>query len=277
MVVYVRIVDGRIASGMRIRMMNNRSEFVVDEVGVFAPAMAPVDELLCGEVGYFIASIKNVRDSKVGDTVTDAAHPTTHPLPGYRAVTPMVFAGIFPVDRDDVTDLKEALQRLNLNDASLVFEPETSAALGFGFRCGFLGLLHMEIVQERLEREFNLSLITTAPTVEYRVRLRTGEVVAIDNPDKLPDAVDGRGHRGAAHQGDDHRAEHLCRGDHGAVPGAPRRVPAHGVPTRRSGRAHLRPAARRRSSTTSTTSSSRAAGATPRSTTRWPGSAPRTW
>jgi GTP-binding protein LepA len=187
-VVYVRIVDGHIAGGMRIRMMNNRSEFVVDEVGVFAPAMSPVDELACGEVGYFIASIKNVRDSKVGDTVTDAANPTTHPLPGYRAVTPMVYAGIFPVDSDDVTDLKEALQRLNLNDASLVFEPESSAALGFGFRCGFLGLLHMEIVQERLEREFNLSLITTAPTVEYRVRLRSGEVIAIDNPEMLPDA-----------------------------------------------------------------------------------------
>jgi GTP-binding protein LepA len=187
-VVYVRLVDGRLSSGMRIRMMHNKSEFVVDEVGVFAPAMTRVDELLCGEVGYFIASIKNVRDSKVGDTVTDAAHPTTHPLPGYRAVTPMVYAGIFPVDSDDVTDLKEALQRLNLNDAALVFEPESSAALGFGFRCGFLGLLHMEIVQERLEREFNLSLITTAPTVEYRVRLRSGEVITIDNPEMLPDA-----------------------------------------------------------------------------------------
>jgi GTP-binding protein LepA len=187
-VVYVRLVDGRLASGMRIRMMHNKSEFVVDEVGVFAPAMTRVDELLCGEVGYFIASIKNVRDSKVGDTVTDAAHPTTHPLPGYRAVTPMVYAGIFPVDSEDVTDLKEALQRLNLNDASLVFEPESSAALGFGFRCGFLGLLHMEIVQERLEREFDLALITTAPTVEYRVRLRSGEVIAIDNPEMLPDA-----------------------------------------------------------------------------------------
>ena len=187
-VVYVRVVDGRLASGMRIRMMHNKSEFVVDEVGVFAPAMTRVDELLCGEVGYFIASIKNVRDSKVGDTVTDAAHPTTHPLPGYRAVTPMVYAGIFPVDSDDVTDLKEALQRLNLNDAALVFEPESSAALGFGFRCGFLGLLHMEIVQERLEREFDLSLITTAPTVEYRVRLRSGEVITIDNPEMLPDA-----------------------------------------------------------------------------------------
>ena len=144
-------------------------------------------ELACGEVGYLIASIKNVRDSKVGDTVTNATHPTSTPLPGYRAVTPMVFAGIFPVDTADVEDLKEALARLNLNDASLVYEPESSAALGFGFRCGFLGLLHMEIVQERLEREFSLSLLTTAPTVEYRVRLRSGEVITVDNPELLPD------------------------------------------------------------------------------------------
>ncbi len=166
----------------------------------------------------------------------------------------MVYAGIFPVDSDDVTDLKEALQRLNLNDASLVFEPESSAALGFGFRCGFLGLLHMEIVQERLEREFNLSLITTAPTVEYRVRLRTGEVIAIDNPEMLPDASQHRRHRGTADQGDDHRPEHVRRRDHGAVPGAARGVPAHGLPARRPRRAHLRPARSARSSTTSTTS-----------------------
>src|SRR5450631_4048475 len=185
-VVYVRLVDGRMAGGMRIRMMNNKSEFVVDEVGVFAPAMTRVDELLCGEVGYFIASIKNVRDSKVGDTVTDAARPTTHPLPGYRAVTPMVYAGIFPVDSDDVTDLKEALQRLNLNDASLIFEPESSAALGFGFRCGFLGLLHMEIVRERLEREFDLSLIATAPSVEYVAQLTDGTRIEVDNPSEMP-------------------------------------------------------------------------------------------
>ena len=186
-VVYVRLFDGRLASGMRVRMMANGHEFVVDEVGIFSPAMIPIDELACGEVGYVIASIKNVRDSKVGDTVTDAARPTSRPLPGYRAATPMVFAGIFPVDTDNVEDLKEALARLNLNDASLVYEPESSVALGFGFRCGFLGLLHLEIVQERLEREFGLSLITTAPTVEYRVRLRSGETLAVDNPDMLPD------------------------------------------------------------------------------------------
>ncbi len=187
-IVYVRVVDGSMHPGMRIRMMSAAKDFMVDEVGCFTPGMSPLAELNCGEVGYLIASIKNVRDSKVGDTVTDAARPAASPLPGYRAATPMVFAGIFPVDTGDVQELKEALGRLNLNDASLVYEPESSAALGFGFRCGFLGLLHMEIVQERLEREFGLSLITTAPTVEYRVRLRSGSAMHVDNPDLLPDA-----------------------------------------------------------------------------------------
>ena len=186
-VVYVRLVDGSLRAGSRIRMMAQQKEFVVDEVGVFRPVMTPIGELNTGEVGYIIASIKNVRDSKVGDTVTDAAHPAAEALPGYRSVTPMVYAGIFPVDTAAVEDLKEALGKLNLNDASLVYEPESSAALGYGFRCGFLGLLHMEIVQERLEREFALDLITTAPTVEYRVRLHSGQVLNVDNPELLPD------------------------------------------------------------------------------------------
>ncbi|MBV8445590.1 MAG: elongation factor 4 [Candidatus Dormibacteraeota bacterium] len=186
-IVYLRLFDGSISGGMRIRMMSSGREFVVDEVGTFSPAMSAAKELACGEVGYVVASIKNVRDSKVGDTVTDAARPARAALPGYRAVTPMVFAGIFPIDSGDVENLKEALGKLNLNDASLVYEPESSVALGFGFRCGFLGLLHMEIVQERLEREFSLELITTAPTVEYRVVLRDGSVVVVDNPELLPD------------------------------------------------------------------------------------------
>jgi GTP-binding protein LepA len=186
-VVYVRIVDGAIKPGMRMRMMHSGRDFVVDEVGVFRPVMTPIEELRTGEVGYVIASIKNVSDSRVGDTVTDAERPAPAALPGYRKATPMVFAGIFPVDSEDVQELKEALEKLNLNDASLVWEAESSAALGFGFRCGFLGLLHMEIVQERLEREFGLSLIATAPTVEYRVRLRNGTVLAVDNPEMLPD------------------------------------------------------------------------------------------
>jgi GTP-binding protein LepA len=186
-VVYIRVFDGCIRDGMRIRMMASGKDFVVDEVGVFRPTMTATGELETGEVGYFIASIKQVRDSKVGDTVTDAEHPTARALPGYRHVTPMVFAGIFPVDSEDFPALREALEKLNLNDASLVYEPESSAALGFGFRCGFLGLLHMEIVQERLEREFGLSLIGTAPSVEYRVVMRDGSVRVVDNPELLPD------------------------------------------------------------------------------------------
>ena len=186
-VVYVRVVDGSIRPGTRMRMMHSGRDFVVDEVGVFRPVMTPIGELASGEVGYVIASIKNVGDSRVGDTVTDAERPTAAPLPGYRRATPMVFAGLFPIDSEDVQELKEALGKLQLNDASLVWEPESSAALGFGFRCGFLGLLHMEIVQERLERESGLSLIATAPTVEYRVRMRNGDVIAVDNPEMLPD------------------------------------------------------------------------------------------
>jgi GTP-binding protein LepA len=186
-IVYVRVVDGRITTGSKIRMMSTGNDFVVDEVGYFHPTMTAVKHLECGEVGYIVASIKKVGDSKVGDTVTDAENPATEPLPGYRTVVPMVFAGLFPIDSADVPELKEALEKLNLNDASLVYQPESSAALGFGFRCGFLGLLHMEIVQERLEREFNLELLATAPTVEYRVILRSGEVKLIDNPEQLPD------------------------------------------------------------------------------------------
>jgi GTP-binding protein LepA len=186
-IVYVRVMQGVIRQGQRIRMMATNKDFVVDEVGVFRPQMTSTGSLSPGEVGYVVASVKDVRDSKVGDTVTDAAKPAAAALPGYRTVTPMVFAGIFPLDSDDVQDLKEALSKLNLNDASLVYEPESSVALGFGFRCGFLGLLHMEIVQERLEREFDLELLTTAPTVEYRVRLRSGEMMAVDNPAMLPD------------------------------------------------------------------------------------------
>ena len=186
-IVYVRVFDGRISTGSRIRMMATKHDAVVDEVGYFEPTMHAVKQLECGEVGYIVASIKNVRDSKVGDTVTDADNPATEALPGYRTVVPMVFAGIFPIDSADLPELKEAMEKLNLNDASLVYEPEASAALGFGFRCGFLGLLHMEIVQERLEREFNLTLLATAPTVEYRVIMRSGEVRLIDNPEALPD------------------------------------------------------------------------------------------
>ncbi len=185
-IVYVRVVDGVLRKGTKVRMMNTGRVHEVDEVGSFTPGMHPLPELAAGEVGYFTAAIKNVVDARVGDTVTTSEHGAPAPLPGYRAAKPMVFAGIFPTDSENFSDLKEALERLQLNDASLVYEPENSAALGFGFRCGFLGLLHMEIVQERLEREFNIDLITTAPTVEYRVHLKKGGMIEIDNPAQLP-------------------------------------------------------------------------------------------
>ena len=189
-VTYIRVLEGTLPKGARIQMMQTGKTFEADEVGIFRPERTPIDALSAGEVGYVIANIRNVRDSRVGDTVTDADRPASEPLPGYRHVTPMVFAGLFPTDSDQYQDLKEALEKLQLNDASLVYEPETSAALGFGFRCGFLGLLHMEIVQERLEREFNLTLLGTAPTVEYRVKLRNGQEIPVDNPDRLPNPTE---------------------------------------------------------------------------------------
>ena len=187
-IVYVRIVDGKLKPGQRIRMMASGSEFDVVDVGYLKPiGMESSDELLAGEVGYITASIKNVRDVRVGDTVTTADDPADEALPGYKEVKSMVYCGIYPADGARYDDLREALEKLQLNDASLNFEAETSVALGFGFRCGFLGLLHMEIIQERLEREYNLDLVTTAPSVEYRVVKTDGEVVMIDNPTNMPD------------------------------------------------------------------------------------------
>jgi GTP-binding protein LepA len=183
---HVRVMSGRLKPGMKIRMANTGKEFEVDEVGTFAPAMRAGRELVAGEVGYLGASIKNLRDARVGDTVVDPAHPAPA-LPGYKQAQPMVYAGIYPQDSDDHEDLKEALEKLQLNDAALVYEPESSAALGFGFRCGYLGLLHMEIVQERLEREFGLELIATAPTVVYRVTYPDGRVEMVDNPEHFPE------------------------------------------------------------------------------------------
>jgi GTP-binding protein LepA len=186
-IVYVRVMEGEIRPGMRVRMMHTGTTHEVDEVGWFTPRRKAGDALGTGEVGYFTAAIKHVADARVGDTVTLERGGATEPLPGYRPVKPMVFAGIFPTDSDAYQDLKDALEKYKLNDAALVYEPETSAALGFGFRCGFLGLLHMEIVQERLEREFGLELVTTAPTVEYHVHLQTGTMTEVDNPSHLPD------------------------------------------------------------------------------------------
>lgn len=187
-IVYVRIKEGMIKPGQTIRMMATGAEFTVVEVGYMgAVNLVPSDGLVAGEVGYIAASIKSIRDTKVGDTVTTVDNPATEPLPGYRQVNSMVFSGIYPVDGAKYEDLREALEKLQLNDASLTFEPETSIALGFGFRCGFLGLLHMEIIQERIEREYNLDIITTAPSVIYRITLTNGEVQYIDNPTNYPD------------------------------------------------------------------------------------------
>ena len=189
-IVYVRLYDGCVASGMRIQLMSAGTTFEVSEVGVFTPAMRKVDRLTAGEVGYIIAGIRDVRLSRVGDTVTEADRPTARPLPGFREVRPMVFAGLYPVESQDYLNLKGALEKLQLNDASFSVTPETSLALGFGFRCGFLGLLHLEIVQERLEREFDLTLLTTAPTVVYRVTQTNGAVLDVENPSKLPPPQD---------------------------------------------------------------------------------------
>ncbi len=187
-IVYIRVFEGTVKAGDTVRMMATGAEFTLVEVGrMGATSLTPCDKLQAGEVGYLTASIKTVQDTRVGDTVTLVSNPTPEPLPGYRKVTPMVFCGIYPVDGSQYPDLKDALEKLQLNDASLSFEPETSVALGFGFRCGFLGLLHLDIITQRLEREFDLDLITTAPSVEYRITMTDGEVKVIENPSDYPD------------------------------------------------------------------------------------------
>ena len=183
---HVRVIDGSVRAGQRIRMMATGAVFEVTEVGVFTPGLTPVDALQSGEVGYVTAAIKTVRDARVGDTITDDEAPADAPLPGYKRATPMVFCGIYPADGSRYADLRDALEKLQLNDAAVFFEPETSAALGYGFRCGFLGLLHMEIIQQRLEREFDFDLVTTAPSVIYHVHKTDGQMVVLANPANLP-------------------------------------------------------------------------------------------
>ncbi|HHX74120.1 MAG TPA: elongation factor 4 [Firmicutes bacterium] len=187
-IAYIRVMEGHIAPRQRIKMMSGGKDFEVAEIGTFRPQMAPAEVLRAGEVGYLVAGIKNVKDSRVGDTVTAADNPAAEPLPGYRRANPMVYCGFYPADSGDYDSLRDALEKLNLNDAALTYEPETSAALGFGFRLGFLGLLHMEIIQERLEREYGLSLVTTAPNVVYRVNLTGGGTMTLDNPAHMPPA-----------------------------------------------------------------------------------------
>ena len=187
-VAYIRVIEGSLSIGDEIQMMSSGETFEVDSLGVFTPQLVAVDRLAAGEVGCVTAGMKDVKNARVGDTITEAKRPAAEPLPGYRRVTPMVYCGLYPVDNEDYGSLRDALEKLQLNDAALVFEPETSVALGFGFRCGFLGLLHMEVIQERLEREFELNLITTAPSVVYRVYQRDGSELSIDNPALLPPA-----------------------------------------------------------------------------------------
>jgi GTP-binding protein LepA len=185
-VVYIRLIDGRVRAGQRILLMSNAKVYEVQQVGVFSPDMRPVDELSAGQVGYLTAAIKRVADAKMGETITDALRPTDEPCPGYRDAKPMVFAGLYPIEDTDYEGLRDALEKLRLNDSAFNYEPETSLALGYGFRCGFLGMLHLEIVQERLEREFNLSLIVTAPSVRYKVITTQGETLEVENPSRLP-------------------------------------------------------------------------------------------
>jgi len=187
-VIVVRVIDGVIRPGMKIRLMAEAQDYETLQVGTFTPKAVEVQELGVGEVGFLVANIKKISDAKIGDTVTETARPTAEPFPGFKELKPMVFAGLYPVEGHEYPELRDALEKLRLNDASFFYEPETSAALGFGFRCGFLGLLHMEIVQERLEREFNMDLVTTAPGVLYRVTTTDGSVEEIDSPAKLPDA-----------------------------------------------------------------------------------------
>lgn len=185
-IAFVRIKEGTVKPGDKIKMMATGKEYEVTDVGFFRPVLVSADELKAGDVGYIAAGIKNVRDTRVGDTITNADRPASEPLPGYRKINPMVFSGVYPADGAEYEDLRDALEKLQINDASLTFEPETSGALGFGFRCGFLGLLHMDIVQERLEREYNIDLVTTAPSVVYRVYKLDGEMIEVSNPTNLP-------------------------------------------------------------------------------------------
>jgi GTP-binding protein LepA len=188
-VVLMRVIDGVMRPGMRVRLMNTGKDYLIDALGVLTPKPREIEQLSAGEVGFFTAAIKTVADVEIGDTVTETARPAITPFPGFKRIKPMVFSGLYPVESNKYEELRDALDKLRLNDSSFFYEPESSAALGFGFRCGFLGLLHMEIVQERLEREFDLELITTAPNVRYRVTTTAGEVLEVDSPSRLPDPV----------------------------------------------------------------------------------------
>jgi len=189
-IIYVRVIDGKLPSKSSIKMMQGDREHKIEELGIFKPQAEKIEELSCGSVGYFTCNVRDPREVMVGDTITGVKNPAKEPLPGYREMKPLVFCGIYPVNSKDFPNLREAMEKLRLNDSSFVYEPETSQSFGYGFRCGFLGLLHMEIAQERLEREYNLNLILTTPSVVFKVKKKTGEVIEIDNPVDLPDSSD---------------------------------------------------------------------------------------
>jgi GTP-binding protein LepA len=277
-VTYVRVIDGKITPRERITMMSTGAVHELLEVGIVSPEPKPsVTGLGVGEVGYLITGVKDVRQSKVGDTVTTARHGATEALTGYREPKPMVYSGLYPVDGSDYPNLRDALDKLQLNDAALDYEPETSVALGFGFRCGFLGLLHMEITRERLEREFDLDLISTSPNVVYRVELEGRQKSG--HRHEPVGLARGQGPRGLRAGGEDdhHRAQRVHRHDHGAVPVAPWRVARHGLPVAGAGRAALHHAAGRDHLRLLRLTESRAPAATPASTTRRPVSRRPTW
>ena len=244
-VAFVRVVDGAFRKGDAIRAMQAGTRAEIDEHRFPLAGHGEADRLEAGEVGYIITGIKNVAKLRVGDTLTTEARPATEPLPGYREARPVVFCGLYPIDTDRYADLRDALDKLALNDAALSYEPETSQALGFGFRCGFLGLLHMDIVRERLEREYGLELLATTPNVEYHVRAARRRGGRGPQPDRHARPGDNRGGRGALHPGDHHHAARVRRPDHGALPGPARDARRHALPVRAAAAAALRPAARR--------------------------------
>ena len=244
-IAYVRVVDGTFRRGEAIRAMQTGTRADIDDIGFRSPDMVKTETLEAGEVGYIITGIKNVAKLRVGDTLTTEARPATEALPGYKEARPVVFCGLYPVDTDQYADLRDALEKLSLNDASLSYEPETSQALGFGFRCGFLGLLHMDIVRERLEREYDLDLLATTPNVEYHVRMSERRDARGPLPAGHARPELHRGGRGALHPREHHHAARLHREHHGAVPGAPRHAHRHALPVRAAGADALRPAAGR--------------------------------
>ena len=227
-IVYFKIVDGNIKSTDTVRFMANNKSYEVTELGYMTPMRKPVKELKTGDVGYLAASIKEM-SQLVGDTITTEENPASEPLEGYKKAVPMVFSGLYPVENNQYQDLKEALEKLKLNDSSITFEPESSGALGFGFRCGFLGMLHMEIIQERLEREYNLSLVTTAPSVVYKVYKTDGEIVEIDNPANLPEPQYREKNRRTLCKSIHNSSKRFCRHNNGALPAKTRNIHHHGI------------------------------------------------